>query len=108
MKLDKLSYSFDAERYGIKPEQLEGLKLEDQVELVLDKIQNYVDEQTAEKKRLDTKAAEAFAAAKEYKRLRSKAKGRADQARSQLVTLRKDFKEKIDLINYKAEKAKNE
>lgn len=104
MKLDKLSYSFEAERYGIEPEQLEGLKLEDQVELVLNKIQNYIDEQVAEKKRLDRKAAEAFAAAKEYRRQRGKAKGRADNARTQFTTLRKDFKEKIDLINYKAEK----
>lgn len=105
MILDKLNYNFNAERYGITADELEGLELEEQANLVIRKIQNYVDEQIAEKEEMKQKAAEAFAAAKEYDRLKSKAKGRADQARAQLITFRKNFKENIDLINHK--KAKN-
>lgn len=104
MKLDKLHYSFNAERYGITADELEGLELEEQADLVIRKIQNYVDQETAAKLEYDRKANEAAAAFQEYKRLRSKAKGRADQARSQLVTFRKDFKDNIDLINYKKAK----
>ena len=104
MLLDNLSIRFNAERYNINHEDLEGLKLEDQVELVLDKIQEYIDEQTAAKEEYDQKRAEALGATEHYRVMRSKAKGRADNARSKFTVLRKDFKEKIDLINFKAEK----
>jgi len=101
MILDKLNYNFNAKRYGITEEELEGLELEKQVELVIDKMNAYIDEQTAAKNEYDEKRNEALAAASHYQEQRSKAKGKADQARSQMITFRKNFKEKIDLINYK-------
>lgn len=105
MILDNLNYSFNAKRYGLTADDLEGLELEGQANLVIRKMQNYIDQETTAKAEYDKKAAEAAAAFKEYQRLRGKAKGRADQARSQLITFRKNLKENIDLINYK--KAKN-
>ena len=108
MKLEYIPYSFNADRYGIEPEELESLKLDDQVNLVIRKMQNYVDLQNTNKSEYDKKAAEAAAAFKEYQRLRGEAKGRADQARSQLVTFRKAYKDNKDLINKKIRLAKNE
>ena len=104
MILDKLSYKINADRYGITEEELEGLELEKQVELVIDKIEKYIDEQIAAKNEFNEKRNEHLALAEHYQKERSKAKGLADQARSQLVTFRKNFDEKIDLINYKANK----
>ena len=104
MLLDQLSYKISADRYDITEQDLEGLELEQQVELVIDKIQNYIDKQTAAKNEYDEKRNEALAAASYYQEQRSNAKGRADRARSERVVFEKDFKEKIDLINYKANK----
>ena len=104
MILDQLSYRINADRYGITEEELAGLELEQQVELVIDKIEKYIDEQIAAKNEFNEKRNEHLALAEHYQKERSKAKGLADQARSQLVTFRKNFDEKIDLINYKANK----
>ena len=104
MLLDQLSYKINADRYDITEQDLEGLELEQQVKLVIDKIQNYIDEQTAAKNEFDNKRNEHLALAEHYQIERGKAKGLADQARSQLVTFKKDFKDRIDLINYKANK----
>lgn len=104
MKLDQLGYSINAKRYGITEEELEGLKLEEQAEIVIDRIQDYIDEQVEEKKKFDEERRQHLIAADSARIKRSKAKGRADQARSQLTTFRKDFNERIDLINYKASK----
>ena len=104
MILDQLSYRINADKYGITEKELSGLELEQQVELVIDKIEKYIDEQIAAKNEFDNKRNEHLALAEHYQKERSKAKGLADQARSQLVTFRKNFDEKIDLINYKANK----
>ena len=101
MILEQLGYKINADRYDITEQDLEGLELEQQVKLVIDKIQNYIDEQTAAKNEFNEKRNEHLALAEHYQKERSKAKGLADQARSQLITFRKDFKERIDLINYK-------
>ena len=104
MLLDQLSYKINADRYDITEQDLEGLELEKQVELVIDNIEKYIDEQTAAKNEYDEKRNEHLTLAEHYQKERRKAKGLADQARSQLVTFRKDFKDRIDLINYKANK----
>ena len=104
MILDQLSYRINADKYGITEKELSGLELEQQVELVIDKIEKYIDEQIAAKNEFNEKRNEHLALAEHYQKERSKAKGLADQARSQLVTFRKNFDEKIDLINYKANK----
>jgi len=104
MILDKLNYNFNADRYGITEEELEGLELEKQVELVINKMEKYIDEQMAAKNEFDDKRNEHLTLAEHYQKERSKAKGKADQASTQLITFRKNFKERIDLINYKANK----
>ena len=104
MILEQLGYKINADRYDITEQDLQELELEQQVKLVIDKIQNYIDKQTAAKNEYDEKRNEHLALAVHYQNERSKAKGLADQARSQLITFRKDFKDSIDLINYKANK----
>ena len=104
MLLDQLSYKINADRYDITEQDLEGLELEEKVEHIIEKMDTYIEEQTAIKEEYDKKRNEALAAASYYQEKRSKAKGRADRARSELTVFQKDFKEKIDLINYKANK----
>lgn len=103
--LDELSYKINAEKYGIDEKELEGLELEEQVKLISDQLNEYIDQKTAEKEEYDRQKVAALKKAEELKIKRSKAKAKADSARTVLLTFKKDFNDNIGLINYKKNKS---
>lgn len=103
MKIKHLQ-SFDAERFNITEQELEGLTLEQKVELISNKMQQKADEQTALKKEYDQKAVAAFNKMKKYKKLRSAAKAKAANIREKRGRFRKEYYDNIGLINKKLAK----
>jgi hypothetical protein len=108
MKLDYINYSFDPEKYNIHEEELEGLTLEDQVQLVADKMQQFADQQTAIKEEHDRKAVKAFNEVKKHKKLRAAAQSQAANVRENRGRLLKEYNSNLPLIELKMEKANNE
>ncbi len=102
--MELFKYNINEKKYGINPEEVAEMEVEEQIKFVLDKIKSYMEEKEAAKKEYDQKRAEALGAAKHYRVMRGKAKGARDIASTEYQTLRKKFNEQIDLINYKAEK----
>jgi small-conductance mechanosensitive channel len=108
MQLKYLKTVFDADKYNITEEELEGLPLKDQVELVADKMQQFADQQTAIKEEHDRKAVKAFNEVKKHKKLRAAAQSQAANVRENRGRLLKEYNSNLPLIELKMEKANNE